>query len=121
MHRSNHPKFLLTSLLGLAFTASAHAAIWLTPEGPYTFRQQVYVATDAKHHPYVELRCFYQGALKKDEEHQDWPGGYGYGYPFVLDGWGPEPSEAAACTVTVYHEGRHGDVEDAETSFPVAP
>jgi hypothetical protein len=96
----------------------------LSPAGPYTFGEQIYVTTNDPIYPnntgpWIELKCYQNGVLVASGDHAGFSGGWYYNWPFNL---GPTQSwtgGAANCTVTVFHQSNKQIVTDASTSFSV--
>jgi hypothetical protein len=132
-------RLILISALGAILLALAPAAIagkghgagklgdpsvTISPAGPYSFGEPIYVTTDAPTYPnnagpWIELMCYQNGGVVASGDHAGFPGGMGYNDPFNL---GPTMSwsgGAADCTVTVFHQSNNRFVTDASTSFRV--
>jgi len=96
----------------------------VSPGGPYTFGDTVYVTTNAPVYPnntgpWIWLKCYQNGVVVMSSDHAGFSAGWYYNWPFNL---GPTQSwsgGAADCTVTVVHTNRNKVVTDAKTSFHV--
>jgi hypothetical protein len=99
-------------------------SVSVTPDGPYTFGESVYVSTNAPIYPsntgpWIWLRCYQGSTLVLSGDHAAFPSGWYYNWPFKL---GPTQSWSggdAECTVRVAHTQRNKVVIDASTSFHV--
>jgi hypothetical protein len=98
---------------------SGSYSITITPAGPYSFGQQVYVTTDAPNQdpdgPWIAMSCYQNGVLVGNATHAGFPGGWYYQWPFQF---GPTPSwggGAADCKFTVGYQYTHKGVVVAET------
>lgn len=109
---------------GKQSSAGIGPTVTVTPGGPYSFGEAIYVTTDAPIYadnagPWIELMCYQDGVVVGSGDHAGFPGGLGYNDPFDL---GPTMSwsgGAADCTVTVFHQSNNRIVTDAATSFHV--
>jgi len=109
---------------GAGGNSAGSTTVTVTPGGPYTFGEPVWVTTNApilpnNAGPWIELMCYSNGTLVGSGDHAGFSGGMGYNDPFYL---GPTQSwsgGAADCTVTVFHQDSHKFVTDASTTFHV--
>jgi hypothetical protein len=98
--------------------------VTVSPAGPYTFGEQVYVTTNAPMYPnntgpWIWMKCYQGGVLVGTWDHAGFPTGWYYNWPYDL---GPTQSwsgGAADCTVQVVHTSNNKTVIDATTSFHV--
>ena len=100
--------------------------VTVSPDGPYSFGQTVYVTTDAPVYPnntgpWISLECYQDGFKVGGADHAGFAGGWYYGDPFYLGPSQMWPSGAADCTVTVWHNSSRKIVVDARTSLHVDP
>jgi hypothetical protein len=103
---------------------SGGTAVTVTPGGPYSFGQAIYVTTNAPIYPnnagpWIELMCHQNGVLVGSGDHAGFAGGLGYNDPFNLGPTMVWSGGAADCTVTVFHQSSGKLVTDAATSFHV--
>jgi hypothetical protein len=96
----------------------------VTPGGPYSFGQAVYVTTNAPIYPnnagpWIGMKCYQNGILVGTGDQAGFPGGVGYNDPFVLGPTMMWSGGSADCTVTVLHQTSGKLVTDATTSFHV--
>ncbi|MDP9332751.1 MAG: hypothetical protein M3Q30_05510 [Actinomycetota bacterium] len=99
-------------------------AVSVSPAGPYNFGEKIYVTTNAPIYPnnqgpWIELRCYKNGALVATDGHAGFPAGWYYNWPFYLGPSQSWTSGAADCTVTVVHQSHNKVVTDATKSFHV--
>jgi hypothetical protein len=105
-------------------SGQSNPIVAVTPTGPYSFGEAIYVTTNAPMYPnnagpWIELMCYQNGVLVGSGDHAGFAGGLGYNDPFNL---GPTMSwsgGAADCTVTVFHQSTNRLITDATTSFHV--
>ena len=107
-----------------ASSGSGAYTVTVSPAGPYTFGDSVYVTTTAPIYPnntgpWIWMKCYQNGVVVGSWDHAGFPAGWYYGWAFNL---GPTQSwtgGAADCKVTVVHQGHNKTVTDATTSFHV--
>lgn len=95
----------------------------VSPAGPYHFKQQVTITTNAPvtNSSFLALTCNQNGSVVYGDTHALFSYGYYYGLPFNL---GPSlkwTSGAADCTATAFHQSHNKQINDAATSFHVDP
>ena len=93
----------------------------VSPAGPYSFGESVYITTNAPTNlnPYLWLKCYQGSLLVLTSDHAAFPSGWYYNWPFILGPTGSWGFGAADCTVTVVHVSNRKIVTDATTSFHV--
>ena len=110
---------------GSGGTTGGSYSVTVSPAGPYTFGQAIYVTTNTPIYPnnsgpWIDLSCTQNGAVVASGDHAGFSAGWYYNWPFYL---GPTQSwtgGAANCTVKVFHTSNNKQVTDATTSFPVS-
>jgi hypothetical protein len=97
-------------------------SVTVSPAGPYTFGEEVTVATNTpatNSGPWIALACYQNGKVVYGETHAGFAAGWYYNTPFHL---GPSlswTSGAADCTVTVSHQSNNKSITDASTTLHV--
>lgn len=91
---------------------------------PYVFGQSITVTTNVPPYPnntgpWIDLRCYQNGAKVLGVTHAGFAGGWYYGWPFSLGPTQMWTGGAADCTVVVSHQSNKKIVTDASTSFHV--
>jgi len=105
-------------------TTGGGYTVTVSPGGPYSFGEAIYITTNVPVYPngagpYIWLRCYQNGVLVASGDHAAFPGGWYYNWPFNLGPTGSWTGGAASCTVTVVHSSNK-TATDASTSFQVS-
>jgi hypothetical protein len=102
-------------------STSGSYTVTVTPGGPYTYGQSIFVTTSVPESlsPFIWLRCYQNGVLVGSSDHAAFPGGWYYGWPFTLGGSMSWQSGAADCTVSIVHVAGTKVATDATASFHV--
>jgi hypothetical protein len=104
-------------------TGGSYAAT-VSPAGPYTFGQDIYVTTNAPVYPnntgpWVDVSCTQNGTTVYNVTHAGFAGGWYYNWAFTLGPTYMWAGGAADCKVRVYHQSNNKLVTDATTTFHV--
>jgi hypothetical protein len=96
----------------------------LSPSGPYTFGQEIFVTTNAPVYPnntgpWVDVSCTQSGTKVYDVTHAGFDGGWYYNWSFTLGPTYMWTGGAADCKVWVYHQSHNKFVTDATSYFQV--
>ena len=99
-------------------------SVTVSPGGPYSFGEQIYVTTNAPIYPnntgpWIQLMCSQNGTVVGAGTHAGFSSGWYYNWPFKLGPTQSWASGAADCTITVFHQSHSKTVTDATKSFHV--